>query len=123
MKLRTRGKKIYNICKTCHQVDGLGLPPTYPPLVDSEYVSGDANTFIKIMLHGLTGPLEMDGVLYEDHMPPAPVKNDYDIAAVITYVRQAWGNNADPVKPSAVAAIRKEYKGRRTAWTIKELNK
>ena len=74
------------------------------------------------MLHGLSGPLEMHGVLYDNHMPPAPVKNDYDVAAVITYVRQAWGNDADSVKPSAVATIRNEYKGRRTPWTIEELD-
>jgi len=119
--LRSRGKRVYNICKTCHQVDGLGQPPTYPPLVGSSYVIGDPDTLVKILLHGMTGPVEVDGVQYEDHMPPAPVKNDFDIAAVATYVRQAWGNNADAVTPSDVSSIRKAFKGRKTPWTSKSL--
>ena len=112
---------MYNICKTCHQVDGLGQPPTYPPLADSPYVIGDPDTLIKILLHGMTGPVEVEGVQYDDHMPPAPVKNDYDIAAVATYVRQAWGNNAGAVKPSDVARLRKAHQGLRSPWTAESL--
>ncbi|MCH2147187.1 MAG: HEAT repeat domain-containing protein [Phycisphaerales bacterium] len=119
--LRNRGKRVYNICKTCHQVDGLGQPPTYPPLTGSSYVIGNPDTLVKILLHGMTGPVEVDGVQYEDHMPPAPVKNDYDIAAVATYVRQAWGNNADGVTPSDVSRIRKAFEGRKTPWTVESL--
>ena len=73
------------------------------------------------MLKGMTGPFDIDGVHYDDYMPPAPVKNDYDIAAVITYVRQAWGNNADAVKQSEVSTLRSQFKGRRAPWNVKEL--
>ena len=69
----------------------------------------------------MSGPVEVDGVLYDDHMPPAPVKNDYDIAAVATYVRQAWGNNADTVTPDDVVRLRKEHQGLRTPWNAESL--
>ena len=121
VNLINRGKKVYNSCKTCHQVDGLGLPPTYPPLAGSEFVTGDPIVMIKIMLKGMTGPFDIDGVHYDDHMPAAPVKNDYDIAAVITYVRQAWGNNADAVKQSEVSTLRTQFKERRAPWHVNEL--
>ena len=121
-KLITRGKKVYNVCKICHQVDGMGLPPTYPSLVDSPFVLDD-ETLIKIMLHGLTGPITMHGQLFDDTMPPAPIRNDYDLAAVITYVRQAWGNNSDAITPEDVKAMRKRFSDRTSMWTAEELER
>ncbi len=119
-QLISRGKKVYNVCKTCHQVSGLGLPPTYPPLVESPFIA-DKDALIKIMLHGLTGQISVDGVLYDETMPPAPLRNDYDLAAVMTYVRQAWGNNKDAIRPAEVKAMREKYKSRRMMWTAEEL--
>ena len=119
--LITRGKKIYNICKTCHQVDGLGLPPTYPPLVDSPFVLDGKGKLIKIMLHGLSGPINVAGKHYDESMPPAPIRNDYDIAAVMTYIRQAWGNDGDAITQSEVASMRERYKDRTSMWTAEEL--
>jgi mono/diheme cytochrome c family protein/glucose/arabinose dehydrogenase len=119
--LINRGKKIYNVCKTCHQVDGLGLPPTHPPLVDSPFVLDDKGKLIKIMLHGLSGPITIDGKHYDESMPPAPIRNDYDIAAVMTYIRQAWGNDAGAISPQEVHSMREKYKGRRSMWTAEEL--
>jgi mono/diheme cytochrome c family protein len=54
-------------------------------------------------------------------MPPAPIRNDYDIAAVMTYIRQAWGNDGEAIMPAEVASMRKKYKGRRSMWTAEEL--
>jgi mono/diheme cytochrome c family protein len=119
--LITRGKKIYNVCKTCHQVDGMGLPPSYPSLVDSLFVLDDDGTFIKIMLHGLTGPISVNGQQFDDTMPPAPIRNDYDLAAVMTYVRQAWGNDSDAITPADVKAMRENTKKRKSMWTAEEL--
>ena len=119
--LITRGKKIYNVCKTCHQVDGLGLPPTYPPLVDSPFVLDGKGKLIKIMLHGLSGPIIVAGKRYDESMPSAPIRNDYDIAAVMTYIRQAWGNDGEAILPAEVASMREKYKGRRSMWTLEEL--
>jgi mono/diheme cytochrome c family protein len=120
-KLIARGKQVYNICKVCHQVNGLGLFPTYPPLANTSYVTGDATVLIKIMLHGLDGPITVDGKNYDASMPPITVKNDQDIAAVVSYIRQAWGNEADVVYPSEVTALRKQYEGRKSMWRAEEL--
>ena len=120
-KLIARGKQVYNICKVCHQVNGLGQFPTYPSLVNTSYVTGDATVLIKIMLHGLDGPITVDGKNYDESMPPITVKNDRDIAAVISYIRQAWGNEADVVYPSEVSAVRMQYEGRKSMWSAEEL--
>ena len=120
-KLIARGKQVYNICKVCHQVNGLGLFPTYPPLANTSYVTGDATVLIKIMLHGLDGPITVDGKNYDASMPPITVNNDQDIAAVVSYIRQAWGNEADVVYPSEVTALRKQYEGRKSMWRAEEL--
>ena len=120
-KLIARGKQVYNICKVCHQVNGLGQFPTYPSLVNTSYVTGDATVLIKIMLHGLDGPMTVDGKQYDGSMPPITVKNDHDIAAVVSYIRQAWGNEADVVYPSEVTAVRKQYEGRKSMWRAEEL--
>ena len=120
-KLIARGKQVYNICKVCHQVNGLGQFPTYPPLTNTSYVTGDATVLIKIMLHGLDGPITVGGKNYDATMPPITVKNDHDIAAVISYIRQAWGNEAEVVYPSEVSAIRKQYEGRKSMWRAEEL--
>ena len=74
------------------------------------------------MLHGMDGPITVDGLEYDEPMPPITVKNDYDIAAVITYIRQAWGNEAEAVTPSAVAQVRQQYKNRTSMWSVEELN-
>jgi len=122
-QLISRGKKVYNICKTCHQVDGRGLPPTYPPLIDSPFVLDDKTRLIQIMLYGLTGPVTLDDVTYDESMPPAPLQNDYDLAAVMTYIRQAWGNNASEITPEEVGIVRQKYQDRQSMWTVEELNR
>ena len=122
-QLITRGKKVYNICKTCHQVNGLGLPPTHPPLVDSRFVLDNKERLIKIMLHGLTGPMVIDGLTYDESMPPVPLQNDYDLAAVLTYIRQEWGNNASAIFPEEVSAVRLEFKDRQSMWTVEEIER
>ena len=58
---------------------------------------------------------------YDANMPPITVKNDQDIAAVVSYIRQAWGNEADVVYPSEVTAVRKQYEGRKSMWRAEEL--
>ena len=116
-----RGKQVYNVCKTCHQVNGAGQFPTYPSLVDSPFVVDDKGRLIKIILHGLTGPITVGGKYFDESMPPAPIRNDYDIAAVMTYIRQAWGNSADAITPAEVSSMRTTYEGRRAMWTAEEL--
>ena len=115
------GKRLYSNCMSCHQANGRGLPPVYPPLRGSEIVHGDVATLVKIVMHGLEGPIMVDGQQYNQVMPAAPLRTDEEIAAVLSYVRSAWGNAAEPVDPALVTRIREETKGRNKPWSSREL--
>lgn len=115
------GKRLYSNCMSCHQANGRGLPPVYPPLRGSEIVLGDAETLVKIVMHGLEGKIEVDGQIYNQVMPAAPLRTDEEIAAVLTYVRSAWGNSASAVEPALVTKVREETKGRNRGFTSREL--
>ena len=117
------GKVVYSTtCAACHQATGEGVEGTYPPLAGSEIVNGDEAKVVRIVLHGLTGPVEVAGETYSGMMPPwGGVLKDPELAAVLTYVRSAWGNKAAPVTVSTVAAIRAATASRTTPWTAAEL--
>lgn len=119
------GKAVYlRVCFACHQPTGLGLPGAFPPLAGAAMVNeADPGKIIRIVLHGLIGPIEVKGVTYNSMMPPhAPQLKDQEIADVLTYVRNEWGNKAAPVTVEAVAKIRATV-NRATPWTWAELNK
>lgn len=117
------GKVVYSTtCAACHQATGEGVEGTYPPLAGSEIVNGDEAKVIRIVLHGLTGPVEVAGETYSGMMPPwGGVLKDPELAAVLTYVRGAWGNKAAPITTAKVAAIRAATASRTTPWTAAEL--
>jgi mono/diheme cytochrome c family protein/glucose/arabinose dehydrogenase len=115
------GKTLYSNCMSCHQANGRGLPPVYPPLRGSEIVHGDAETLVKIVIHGMEGPIVVDGQRYNQVMPAAPLVTDEEIAAVLSYVRSAWGNTGAPIDAATVAKVREESKGRNTPWSSREL--
>jgi mono/diheme cytochrome c family protein len=117
------GKKIFaTTCAACHQANGEGLDGTYPPLVGSEWVTGDEGKLVRIILHGLTGPVEVAGESYEGLMPGwEAMLKDSEIAAVATYSRSAWGNEGFPVVTAKVAQIRTATASRKTPWTAAEL--
>ena len=117
------GKVVYSTtCAACHQATGEGVEGTYPPLAGSEIVNGDEAKVIRIVLHGLTGPVEVAGETYSGMMPPwGGVLKDPELAAVLTYVRSAWGNKAAPITTAKVAAIRAATSSRTTPWTAAEL--
>ena len=122
------GKSLYNedgYCGTCHRPNGKGLPATgIPPLAGSEWVAGDAERLIKITLHGLQGPLTVGGTTYPGQVPMTPFKGlltDEEIAAVLTYVRNAFGNTASPVTPDAVAAVRAATANQQELYTADDL--
>ncbi len=121
MSMADFGKRLFSNCMSCHQANGRGLPPVYPPLRGSDIVQGDAATVVKILLHGLEGTIEVDGQKYNQVMPAAPVRSDEEIAAVLTYVRSAWGNDAPMIDAAFVAKIREENKGRNRLFHAKEL--
>lgn len=116
------GKTKYEqVCITCHMADGNGTPGVFPSLVGSEWVTtAEANVPISIVLHGLQGPITVKGETYEQVMQPWGMIPDADIAAILTYVRSSWGNNASAVTAEQVKAIR-ESEGARGAWTADEL--
>ncbi|MEE2972092.1 MAG: PVC-type heme-binding CxxCH protein [Planctomycetota bacterium] len=119
--LVNRGRSLFAHCMTCHQANGRGLPPVYPPLDESHFVTGSPERLARILMHGLQGRIEVQGRTYDQAMPAAPFKKDADIAAIMTYIRQAWNNDADPVTPEFVAEVRKATSDRRQPWTPSEL--
>ena len=119
------GMKVYNrpTCVACHQPNGLGTPPNFPPLVDSEWVTEeDPGRLIRLVLHGVQGPMEVKGQMYNNAMLPwKDVLNDGEIANVLSYIRKTWGNDAPVVSTNAVTEVRAATAGRNTPWTAEEL--
>lgn len=116
------GRQVFMTCTTCHQANGQGIPGTYPPLAGSEIANGPVELPIAIVLHGLNGPITVEGKTFNNVMTPwGPVFNDTQIAAVLTYVRSQWGNTGGPVTAAQVAAVRAKTSSRTTMWTWAEL--
>jgi nitrite reductase (NO-forming) len=105
-----KGKQVYmNLCFACHQPDGKGLPGAFPPLARSDYMLADRDRSIRTVLKGMTGPVTVNGVTYNSAMPPQEaVLTDTQVADVLTYVYNAWGNTGDAFKAEQVKAIRNE---------------
>ena len=120
--LISRGRSLFAHCMTCHQSNGRGLPPIYPPLDESPFVTGSPERLARILMHGLQGRIEVHGRIYDQSMPAAPFRKDADIAAIMTYVRQAWNNDADSVTPEFIAEVRKATADRRQPWSPRELD-
>ena len=109
-------------CQVCHQADGAGMAGAFPPLVDSDWVTGSETTVTRIVLHGLQGPIEVGGVTYNSAMPAwAGVLQDEEIAAVITYIRQVGSNSATAVSTDHVQAVKEADAARSAPWTAEEL--
>ncbi|MBA2602988.1 MAG: cytochrome c [Acidobacteria bacterium] len=108
-------------CAACHQGDGGGLEGVAPPLVGVDWVTGPAGLSARILLHGLSGPVEVLGKTYNLEMPAFGFMVDEQIAAVLTYVRRAWGHRADPVSPEFISKLRQEYSSRDRPWSATEL--
>jgi mono/diheme cytochrome c family protein len=104
------GKKIYTLqCLACHQADGLGVPPMSPPL-NGKQTLGDKKKLIEMVIKGPATRQEIDGVKYQNVMPPYPEMKDQEIADVLTYVRNSFGNKAASVKASEVKSLRSKLK-------------
>lgn len=111
------GKQLYSAkCAACHQGSGLGVAGVFPPLVASEWVVGSEKILSSILLHGINGPLEVKGNLYNGVMPAFGTLSDPEIAAVLTYIRSDWGNAATPVSAQSVQAQREATKEQTTAY-------
>jgi mono/diheme cytochrome c family protein len=120
-----QGKRIYDsVCALCHNVAGTGNPNQAPPFAGSEWVQGSPNRLIRIPLVGLGGPITVHGQQYTfpASMPAmgAALKEE-DLAAVLTYMRQAWGNKAPPITAEEVKAIKTQIGNRSQPFTPEEV--
>jgi mono/diheme cytochrome c family protein len=119
--LQAMGKRVYNTCMSCHQQDGLGVEGNYPPLDGSRWVTGSPEPLAALVLHGLEGPITVEGVTYDNVMPAWDHLSDQQIAAVLTYIRSSWSNQAEAVSPELVSTVRKQTSDRRSSFTVSEL--
>lgn len=106
----TRGKEVYlQQCLACHQADGMGVAGTNPSLVKTKYVLGDKAVLVRIILKGMQG-VEIDDESYRNVMAPHADLTDQQIADVLTYVRNSFGNKASAVTAAEVKAVRARTK-------------
>lgn len=111
-KLFLKGAEVYRReghCITCHQEDGKGLPAAqFPPLAGTKWAQGSEERLIKLTLHGLLGPITVKGVDYQGLVPMTAFNalSDEEIAAVLTYVRNSFGNEASVISPQQVQRVR-----------------
>jgi nitrite reductase (NO-forming) len=105
-----KGKQVYmGLCFACHQPDGKGLPGVFPPLAKSDYLLADRDRSIRIILKGMSGPVTVNGATYNSAMPPQEaVLTDQQVADVMTYITNAWGNSGDAVTAEQVKAVRNQ---------------
>lgn len=125
-----RGQKFFlTYCEACHGADGDGIRSQGAPLNGSSWVTGDKQKLLDIVLYGLTGPVEIGGKIYKKpevsgEMPAFGQDNqlsDEDIAQILSYIRNAWTNEADAITKEDVKQERKAYKGRQKPFTMEEL--
>jgi len=102
-----RGKQVYlQVCLACHMADAGGVQGMNPPLIKTKYVLGLKAPLIKIVLNGMTGDLDINGDTYHNVMAPHSDLTDQQIADVLTYVRNSFGNKASAVTVTQVKAVR-----------------
>ena len=103
------GKQVYAAnCVACHQATGAGLPGVFPPLDGSEWVAGKERVLANILLHGIDGEISVKGATYKGAMPSFARLGDAELAAVATFVRAGWSNQAPPLQAAVFAAERRD---------------
>ncbi|WP_390621517.1 PVC-type heme-binding CxxCH protein [Novipirellula artificiosorum] len=130
-------KKVYKLgaevyqreshCATCHLAHGKGSANVYPPLAGSPWVNGSEERLIKMTLHGLWGKMTVNGKTYDPARGVPPMTafrsllNDEELAAVLTFVRNTWGNQSSPIRPASVKQVREQTIDRSTFWKPEDL--
>ena len=105
------GKALFlGTCSTCHQMDGQGIPKVFPPLAKSDYLMADKKRSIEVLLNGLSGKVIVNGQEYASVMPPMSHMADDELANILTYVRNAFGNSGDAVSVQEVTQVRSSTK-------------
>ena len=120
-------QKYLNLCANCHGTQGEGMSRFAPPLKHSEWVTGDKEKLAMILLHGMEGPIVVNGKEYGipeilPNMPSFSTLQNEDIAAISTYIRNSWGNSAEAISNGTVGKIRFRTQGKITPWSSKELD-
>lgn len=124
-----RGEELFVMhCMACHGADGMGMEHLGPPLADSEWVTGSHKRLAAILLQGMQGPIRVAG---KDYTPAAPMPGlkdnadltDKHLADIATFVRFAWNNSKDAVRPETFSEVRGELEDRETTFTAEELEK
>ncbi|WP_374607597.1 copper-containing nitrite reductase [Thermomonas sp.] len=101
------GKALFTgTCSTCHQPDGKGMEGVFPPLAASDYIKADPKSVPRVILHGLVGPVKVNGKDYNSNMPPMSQLTDDEVANISTYVLNSWGNPGGRVTKADAAAAR-----------------
>ena len=110
-----------SLCSSCHQYGSQGMGEA-PPLENSPWVVGPPERLVLIVLHGVTGKIEVKGVVYDREMPGfAGSLSDVDVAALATYIRERFGAHRASVSAAEVARIRGQHAGRSRYWDANEL--
>ncbi len=128
-KLFAMGRQHYlTTCAGCHGTDGAGMNRFAPPLIGSDWVLGDEKRLTLILLHGMEGPVDVAGKVYNtpDILPVMPAHSTMDdatLTAILMYIRNEWGNNAGPINRRTVGTTRVTSQGRVVPWKAAELNK
>ncbi len=112
------GRRLYiSNCKVCHLENGTGRAPEFPPLAGSDWAVGTPERMIAILLHGIDGKIVVNGRTFSGTMPPFKDRLSYaKIAAILTYVRNAWGNQSSPVSVEQVMRVAELTKDRKRVW-------
>lgn len=112
------GKALYAAnCQACHQASGMGIAGAFPPLSESEFVTKSPKRLAAIVLHGIQGPLTVNGQLYNGIMPSfAKTLKDKQIASVLTYIRGSWQNDSSAITAETIKEVRDQTISRTTAW-------
>lgn len=116
------GRDLFMIsCGACHQPHGRGQDGLAPPIRNSDWILGPPERLVRIVLHGLQGPIEIKGKKWELAMPGLAVFDDEQLSSILTYVRREWGHEGAPIDPPYVGKIRAKYGDRFDMWTVEEL--
>jgi mono/diheme cytochrome c family protein len=116
-----KGKDLFNTCGACHGVKGEGVDGVGPALEGSDWVQMDPDIPVRIVMQGFAGGVVERKENIVGVMPGHAYFTDNEVAAVLTFTRQSWGNNAVPIDPEIVTKIREKTKGRNETWTPNEL--
>ena len=119
------GEALFGVyCAACHQPDGRGPQEGIPSLAGSPWVAGSETRLVKIVLHGVRGPIEINGKIYDREMPAfGQILTDTEVVAMLSFVRRRYGGLNPPIAVATVGRIRTAHADRTEYWTVDELRK